>query len=179
MCLFPESLTTTQQEEAQAILRSYSNAFSDVPGFFQEHLVQHEIITEGSQPVTHRAYRTPHALREKVQDELQSMLDMGIIELISSAYASPIISLRKSQDQIRVVTDFRSLNKMTEFDPYAMPRIDEILDDVANAKFISTLDLTKGFYQVPLDEKTKEKSSFVTPFGRFCYYVLCYKASNR
>ena len=67
---------------------------------------------------------------------------------------------------------------MTEFDPYVMPRIDEILDDVANAKFISTLDLTKGFYQVPLDEETKEKSSFVTPFGQFCYNVLPFGMQN-
>jgi hypothetical protein len=79
------------------------------------------------------------------------MLQLGVIEETDSAYASPIVVVAKPNGDVRVCTDYRSLNKITEFDPYPIPQIEQILDEVAQAKFITTLDLTKGFYQVPLD----------------------------
>ena len=113
-----------------------------------------------------------------MKEELDSMLAMGIIEPIVSPYASPVFALHKSDNKLRLITDLRSLNKVTEFDPYVMPRIDEILDEVTSARYITTLDLTKGFYQVPLDPATKHKSAFVTPFGQFCYNVLPFGMQN-
>ncbi|PIK58065.1 hypothetical protein BSL78_05044 [Apostichopus japonicus] len=141
-------------------------------------LVSHIINTTSDAPVYRRAYRIPHALKGKVKSELDSMLKLGVIEPIVSAYASPIVYVVKPGGAIRICTDFRQLTADTNFHPYTMPRIDEILDDISNAKYISTLDLTKGFYQVPLDPFTKEKSSFVTPFGQFCYNVLPFGMQN-
>jgi hypothetical protein len=106
------------------------------------------------------------------------MLQLGIIEPTISAYASPIVVVAKPGGDIRITTDYRNLNKSCEFDPYNMPRIDEILDQVASAKFISTLDLTKGFYQVPLSSVSQAKSAFVCVFGQFCYKVLPFGLQN-
>ena len=114
-----------------------------------------------------RAYRTPHSLREKVKAELDSMLNLEVIEPSTSAYASPIVVVPKPNGDMRVCTDYRTLNKISEFDPYPIPRIDQILDEVAGKRYISTLYLTKGFYQVSLDKDAKAKSAFITPFGQF------------
>ena len=84
----------------------------------------------------------------------------------------------KPNGDIRLCTDYRELNKITEFDPYPIPRIDQILDDVCKAKFITTLDLTKGFYQVPLDPEAKAKSAFTTPFGQFAYNFMPFGMMN-
>lgn len=90
----------------------------------------------------------------------------------------PLFALHKADGQLRLITDFRALNKSTEFDPYVMPRIDEILDEVTKARYITTLDLTKGFYQIPLDPETREKSSFICSSGQFCYNVLPFGMQN-
>ena len=171
-----DTLSKTQVDDVQALLQKHSDMFSDVPG--KTHLVQHTIETVNDKPIRQRAYRTPHAYKDKVKAEIDSMLRLGIIEPTVSPYASPIVVVAKPNGDIRVTTDFRMLNKQTEFDPYSMPRIDQILDDVASARYMSTFDLTKGFYQVPLSPESKGKTSFVCPFGQFVYNVLPFGLQN-
>ncbi len=174
--LIPDTLSQAQVNDLTKILEAHSAVFSDVPG--RTHLVEHEIRTNSDTPIRQRAYRTPHALKDKVREEIENMLRLGIIEPTTSAYASPIVVVAKPGGDIRVTTDFRGLNKVCDSDPYSMPRTDEILDDVASAKFISTLDLTKGFYQVPLSPESQAKSAFVCSEGQFCYKVLPFGLQN-
>ncbi|XP_071948879.1 uncharacterized protein [Antedon mediterranea] len=160
-----DSISTKQKRELTNTLKKHTKAFSDVPG--KTNVLTHTVKTTHETPIRQRAYRTPHSMMTKVKEEVDSMLSLGVIERSTSAYASPIVVVPKPNGDIRVCTDYRALNKITEFDPYPIPRIDQILDEVAKAKYISTLDLTKGFYQVPLDPQAKAKSAFVTPFGQF------------
>jgi hypothetical protein len=57
----------------------------------------------------------------------------------------------KKDQSLRICLDFRDLNKQTIFDPVLMPRMDEVLNKVSKARYISKLDLTKGYWQVPLE----------------------------
>jgi hypothetical protein len=66
-----------------------------------------------------------------------------------------------------ICLDFRDLNKQTIFDPVLMPRMDEVLNKVSKARYISKLDLTKGYWQVPLDLESRQKSACIT-----CYHFL-------
>ncbi len=68
--------------------------------------------------------------------------------------------------------DFRRLNEVSEFDGYPMPRVDELLDRLGRARYISTLDLTKGYWQVPLTDSAKPKTAFSTPSGHWQYRTL-------
>ncbi len=61
---------------------------------------------------------------------------------------------------------------MSKFDTYPMPRVDELLDRLGSARFYSTLDLTKGYWQIPLSPLSKEKSAFTTPFGLHQFITL-------
>ena len=67
---------------------------------------------------------------------------------------------------------FRDLNKQTIFDPVSMPRMDEVLNKVSKARYIGKLDLTKGYWQVPLDLESRQKSAFFTPFGHYQFTVM-------
>ena len=68
--------------------------------------------------------------------------------------------------------DYWKLNNVTLFDAYPAPRIDELFDQLGDAEYISRLDMTKGYFQVPLSPQSQEKSAFVTPFGQFEFTVM-------
>ncbi len=78
----------------------------------------------------------------------------------------------KPDGTLRFCNDFRRVNEVSEFDGYPMPRVDELIDRLGRARFISTLDLTKGYWQVPLTEGAKPKTAFSTPSGHWQYRVL-------
>lgn len=60
---------------------------------------------------------------------------------------------------------------MSQFDSYPRPHVDELIDRLGKARFITTLDLTKGYWQVPLSPESKEKTAFPTP--EVLYHYVC------
>ena len=112
------------------------------------------------EPIRQRNYSLPQLAKEKLRAELDNMLQLGVIKESSS----PIVMVPKKDHSIRLCCDFRKLNANTIFDPYVMPRSDHIIDDVGCPEFISTVDLNKGYWQVPLDEDAKTKSALINPF---------------
>ncbi|KAL0200340.1 hypothetical protein M9458_003527, partial [Cirrhinus mrigala] len=78
----------------------------------------------------------------------------------------------KPDGTLHFCNDFRRLNEVSEFDGYPMPRVNELLEHLGRARFITTLDLTKGYWQVPLTTSAKEKTAFSTPSGHWQYRTL-------
>ena len=93
------------------------------------------------------------------------MLDMGIIQPSSSPWASPTELVENKDGDVRFCVDYRKLNQVSKFDAYPMPRVEEVLDKIGAVKYISTLDLAKGYWQIPMARASKEKTAFTTPFG--------------
>ncbi|KAL1269050.1 hypothetical protein QQF64_031339 [Cirrhinus molitorella] len=100
------------------------------------------------------------------------MLKLGVIEPSRSAWSSPIVMVPKPDGTLHFCNDFRRLNEVSEFDGYPMPRVDELLKRLGRARFISTLDLTKGYWQVAFTESAKPKTAFSTPSGHWQYRTL-------
>lgn len=99
------------------------------------------------------------------------MLEMGIIEPSSSEWSSPVVLVPKKDGSLRFCMDFRKVNAISSFDPYPMPRIDDLIDRLGSAKYLTTLDLSKGYWQVPMSNDCKHLTAFKTPFG---FYQFCY-----
>ena len=133
--------------------------------------MEHRINTD-SKPVRQPQYRIPQAYREAVLKELQEMEENGVIEPSCSEWASPIVVAKKKDGSIRLCIDYRKLNAATPMDAYPMPRVDELLDKIGGAKFISTLDLARGYWQVPVAEKDRAKTAFITPNGLYQFRVM-------
>ena len=74
---------------------------------------------------------------------------------------------KKKDGSLRLCVDYRRLNAMTRADAYPMPRIEDMIDQLGKAKYLTTLDLTKGYWQVPVAEEDRPKTTFTTPFGLF------------
>ncbi len=163
-------LSAAQKKELQHLVGQFSDVFSPLPG--RTHVLQHDVRTPPGTIVRQRPYRVPEARRHSIEEEVQEMLRLGVIEPSRSPWSSPIVMVPKPDGTLRFCNDFRRLNEVSEFDGYPMPRVDELLDRLGRARFISTLDLTKGYWQVPLTEQAKPKTAFSTPNGHWQYRVI-------
>ena len=76
---------------------------------------------------------------------------------------------RKKDNSIRLCVDYRRLNTVSCVDAYPMPRIDDLIDLIGQARYISTLDLTKGYWQIPVAEADRAKTGFTSPVGLFVF----------
>ncbi|KAK5862983.1 hypothetical protein PBY51_000047 [Eleginops maclovinus] len=97
---------------------------------------------------------------------------MGVIEESTSDWCCPVVLVHKPDGSIRFCVDYRRVNEVSKFDAYPMPRVDELLDRLGTARFYTTLDLTKGYWQIPLSPESKEKTAFSTPYGLYQFVTL-------
>lgn len=80
--------------------------------------------------------------------------------------------------KLRIVIDFRKLNDLTIGDSFPLPNIEEILDQLGNAKYFTTLDLASGYHQIPMAERDKPKTAFSTPYGHYEYNRMPFGLKN-
>ena len=103
------------------------------------------------------------------------MLQQGVVEPSKSPWASPVVLVRK---RVRFCIDYCRLNGVTKLDELPLPRIDDTLDQLAGAKYFSTLDLASGFWQVKMDESSKEKTAFITYAGLYEFQKMPFGLVN-
>lgn len=135
-------------------------------------LVEHRIESRTATPVKLPPYRILYAYRDSVDKELQEILDTGIIEPSRSAWASPIVTVKNKDGNIRLCLDYQRLNSVTTPDTYPMPRIDELIHRLGTSKYITTLDLSRGYWQVPIAPEDQAKTAYMTPAGLFQFRVM-------
>ena len=138
-------------------------------------IMSHHIDTGEAKPFRLRQYPLSPALMRCLNEELNRMLGDGIVEPCQSPWSSPVLLVKKKSGEYRFCFDGRRLNSVTVRDAYPLPRVEQILDRLRDAKFLSTLDLRQAFWQIPLDEESKPKTAFSIPGrGLFQYNVLPY-----
>ena len=173
--LGPE-LGLDEKSQLRDLIQMYDDTLSDVPG--STHTIECEIKLTTSDPVRSRPYPVPYAVRETIAKEVSSMLSLGVIERSTSPYASPIVLVKKKDNSIRFCVDFRKLNKITIFDPEPMPNPEHLFSLIAQGCYFSKIDLSKGYWQIPMKESSKEKTAFVTPDGQYCFRYMPFGLVN-
>ena len=153
-------LTADQQQEMERIVSEFKHVFDTKPGMTR--LTEHRIQTGSAKPVRQTPYRLPHAYRETVQKGLAEMEKDGIIEPSTSEWASPIVLVPKKDGSLRMCVDYRRLNSVSEADAYPIPRIDDLIDRLGDARYISALDLTQGYWQVPVAPQACSRTAFTS-----------------
>ncbi len=113
-----------------------------------------------------------------MEAEIQYMLEKEIAIPSSSDWSSPCLLVAKSDGSVRFCTDFRKLNSVTKPDCFPLPRVDDCVDQVGSAKFVTKLDLLRGYWQVPLSQRAQEMSPFVIPSGLYSYRVMSFGLRN-
>ena len=106
------------------------------------------------------------------------MQEEGVIQPLSSPWASAIILVRKKDRGLRIFVDYRHLNSVMKPETFPFPRINDILDQLGTAKYFTTLDLAAGYWQIRVSDNSIEKMAFVTPSGLFEYLVMPFGLMN-
>lgn len=162
-------LSESEKTEIIKLVSSFPSLFSDVPT--RTHVIEHDIDVGVAQSVKQHAYRVNPIKRELLQKEVDYLLAHNLAEPSFSSWSSPCILVNKPDGTYRFCTDYRKLNTLTKPDCYPLPRIDDCVDRVGSAQYVSKFDLLKGYWQVPLTSRAKELSAFVTP-DRFLQYTV-------
>ena len=115
-------------------------------------------VHDSCKPAFFKARTVPYALRKKVEAELDRLEKVGVIEKVQfSAWAAPIVSILKRDGSLRICGDYKlTVNKAAIVDKYPLPRIEDILSSLGNAKVFSKLELANAYLQLPLEEESKE-----------------------
>lgn len=170
------ALPTADKEKLASLLSDFSHLFEGKLG--RTSLVEHTIDTGMAKPVCLPPYRASPAKRKIIEDQVDKMLGDGIIEPASGPWASPIVIVEKPGAEPRFCIDFRKINKATVKDSYPLPRVDDSLDFLARGRYISTLDLARGYWQVAVAADSKPKTAFVSHKGLYQFKVMPFGLSN-
>ena len=145
-----ENLSHEKKGYIAGLLVKYQDSFSKSEwDIGLTNITEHEINTGDAPPIKQRPRRVPLAHAEEEKKAIESMLNMGVIRESTSAWASPIVLVRKKSGAIRPCVDYRRVNALVKPDGYPLPRVQDCLDAVAGAKYFSSFDLTSGYFQIP------------------------------
>ena len=169
-------LPSVQRKELAEVITQYREVFPDVPS--KTNLIEHDVDVGDSAPIKQHPYRVSPMKKKLLDKEVQYMLKNDIIEESQSNWSSPCILVPKHDGGFRFCTDFRKVNDKTKSDSFPIPRIADCIDQIGNAKFVSTFDMLKGYWQVPLTQRAREISAFVTPSGLYQYKVMPFGMKN-
>ena len=171
-----QSLNEEQKQQLKRVLQNYQDILTDLPGM--TNMGEHVIQLASDQPLRMKPYPLPHSLRNTVKKEVQDMLNMNIIEQSESPYSSPVVLVSKKDGSTRFCIDFRRLNKITQFDAEPMPDSEEIFVKLSKDNFFTKIDLTKGYWQIPVRPDDRPKTAFRTPDGLYQFRMMPFGLVN-
>ena len=167
-------------EERRAAIRQLCNQFdtvlSDLPG--STTLAECDIRQERDVPVHAKQYPLPHAKIAAIEEEVETMLKLGVIEPAASPYNAPVVLVQKKDGTNRFCIDYRKLNQTSVFDAEPIPDVDLLFTKLSNKRYFSKMDLTKGLWQIPMKSKDKEKTAFTTASGQYQWVTMPFGLKN-
>ncbi|ROT74553.1 hypothetical protein C7M84_006939 [Penaeus vannamei] len=145
-----QQLSRLQHSELRGLTEQYQDIFSGIPG--KTDLITHHIRTSDEIPIRAKPYPVPYNLRDALQVEVQEMLNTGIIRESRSPYASPVVVVKKKDE--------------------------DLLHKLGGAKYFSKIDLSKGYWQIPVAEEDTHKTAFVTQDGQYEFLRMPFGMAN-
>ena len=121
-----------------------------------------------------------YPLRSKVWDELERMEAIGVISKVQvpTPWCAGMVVVPKKDGKVRICVDLKPLNASVKRETHPLPKVDDTLAQLSGAKIFSKLDANCGFWQIPLAEKSRHLTTFITPFGRFCFNKMPFGISS-
>ena len=164
-------LSETQKMQVTKLLREYAEVFSRNQNVTDAAI--HQIDTDDSPTICCSSYKVPQRLESEVNKESDKKLEMGIIRPSNNLWASPVVVVVPKPDgTIPLWVDYRKLKSVAKMGANPIPSMERMMEKVASAKFITTLELTKGYWEASLKKTTIEKSAFITSKGLYEFLLM-------
>ena len=141
-------------------------------------VVPHVIELNDRTPLWQRPRRFADPVNIEIERQCEELLKLGIIEPSSSQFSSPVVPVRKKDGSLRLCIDYRKINSVTKTDKFPMPNLNDSIYSAHNINYFSKLDLIKGYYQIPLDEESKQFTAFSTPHNHYQFKRLSFGLKN-
>lgn len=171
-------LSPSQITSLSNVIREFETISFAKRGLGKTNLIEHMIETEGA-PIKQRYYPLSPVRLKQLESEVDKMLELGVIVKSKSPWSNPVLLVPKKDGTARFCLDSRRLNSVTKAQIYPIPNVHRILDNLRHANFITSLDLLKAFWQIPLHPASCEKTSFVVPGkGTFMFVRLPFGLRN-
>ena len=160
-------------------LEDHDEVFSGITGMPPSRDQDHKIeLLPDSKPPWQPTYHMSEKELGLLKDELARLLKLGHIRRSSSPYGAPVFFVEEKTGKIRMVTDYRALNKLTVKNRTALPNILELLDRLRDAKIFTKIDLHTGFHNIRVAEEDIPKTAFRTKYGHFEFTVMPFGLCN-
>lgn len=176
-----EKMTTSESEMLRNLISEYADVFQTKNGPRGRYTkIEHSIRTGDHVPIKCRPYRQPPHVQAEIRKQVNQMLDDGLIRESTSSWCFPVIMTPKPDNTLRFCVDFRLCNQIVERDNFPLPNIDDALDSLGTGKpkYFSTLDLASGYWQIGVEEESKNKTAFITQDGLYEFNVMPMGLSN-
>jgi hypothetical protein len=164
-------------------LRSNAEVFawspSDMPGIPRD-VVEHSLdIQARARPVKQPLRRFDEEKRRAIGEEIHKLMAAGFIkEVFHLEWLANRVLVKKKGGKWRMCVDYTGLNKACPKVPYPLPRIDQIMDSTVGCETLSFLDAYSGYHQIRMKESDQLATSFITPFGMYCYITMPFGLRN-
>jgi transposase InsO family protein len=172
-------LSGEQRGQLLRLLARYRHCFATAQKpMGRAHRTAHAIDTGDAYPISQHPRPTAPANRAIIKEQVDKMLDEGIIRPSQSPWSSPVVLQRKKDGSTRFCVDYRKLNDVTKKDVHPLPRISDMLEALAGARWFTTLDAASGYWQIPMALDSIEKTAFTCYLGLFEYLVMPFGLCN-
>lgn len=161
------------------LVDEYQDLFQEPTDLPPRRQCDHRIpLVPGASPVAVRQYRYKPALKDEIEKQVSEMLQSGLIQPSTSAFSSLVLLVRKKDNSWRFCVDYWLLNSLTLKTKFPIPVVDELLDELSQAKWFTCLDLRAGFNQIRLAPGEEHKTAFQTHWGQFEFTVMSFRLTG-
>ncbi|MEO0804518.1 MAG: retropepsin-like aspartic protease/reverse transcriptase, partial [Cyanobacteria bacterium J06642_2] len=168
-----DPVQTERAVRLDKLLTEYADVFEDpVLGEYRYITPEAIRLQADARPPNRPPFRLSQPEREEVTTRVKELLAKGWITPSSSPYGAPVLFVPKPDGTLRMCIDYRPLNRLTIKNGYPIPRIDELMDQIAGSRCFSSMDLTAGYHQLVLHPDDVEKTAFNTHVGKYEWKVL-------
>jgi hypothetical protein len=170
MPLVAKELSNGQRGEVSNVISQFSEVLSELPGHTKT--VTHSIKLKTTAPVRSKVYPVPLHLRPIFDEEVDNLLNLGIIQRSNSEFCSPVVLVKKPDQSYRLTIDYRTLNSISRFDAEPAFNLEDDFHKFSGSKYFSEIDITKAYHQIDLDAESRPLTAFPTNRGLMEYTRL-------
>ena len=174
-----KNMTAVQKEEVYGLLFKVNSALSWDDGDIGKAKVKgHYIELTNNTPIWQKSRNFAEPVNQEIENQCQELLASDIIEYSDSRWSSPCVPVRKTDGSLRFCIDYRKVNNLTRTEQFPMPDVNSCLYRAHNIQYFTKVDLVRGYYQVHVDEGSRDVTSFSTTRNRYRFKRLPFGLKN-